>query len=801
MSPGPDAASGHDLRFVPLGDGARVATTRPVLPAFAGEVGRPRHNTVNRFRGGSRFDYHPTFKQPNGTTVSDNYKYRAFISYSHSDERSAAWLHKALETYRVPRHLVGEPTPFGPVPERLAPVFRDREELSTATSLGDVLTQALTDSACLVVICSPNAARSRWTNEEILTWKRLGRSDRILCLIVDGDPGASENPQTADRECFPPALRFEIGADGELTDKRSEPIAADARKGKDGRQNAKLKLIAGMLGVGFDALRQREQHRQQRRMFMLATAALTGMAITSTLATTAWFARLEAEEQRKEAEVKAEIARQTTQFMVDLFKVSDPGEALGNTITAREILDKGASRIDNELVDQPEIQATLMDTMGTVYMSLGLYEPALGLVEQALERRSSLFGDGNADVAQSRTNLGRILTLRARYQEAEAELRHSLAARRSLFGNGSAEVADTATALADVLSRRGQSEAARPLIEEALQIRRALHDGADPGVAESLEDLGLNYYEAGDYETAVPYLREALGMRRAIHGDLAPELAEVVNNLAWAVLELGRLEEAEALLKEALAIKRTIFDDPHLELAIGLNNVGYVLELRGKLEEAEQAYRDALAMDRKVLDPDHPEIAAVLSNLAFVLYAKGETEEAIQQLQHSLDMRRKVLGPAHPAVAGTETSLGFWLTGEGRYAEAERLLGESLATRRKVLGEEHPETASTMTALANLLFETRRFPEAIELAREAQRILLQSLPADHWRVAAAKNVEGAALARTGEYSQAEHLLLTSLAGLDQAPIPRLATDGRRRVAELYTAWGRPEKAQQYSMPP
>jgi tetratricopeptide (TPR) repeat protein len=735
-----------------------------------------------------------------GTSVSQTCKYKAFISYSHADEKWAAWLHNALETYRVPKRLIGEATPLGAVPARLTPIFRDREELSTATRLDDVLTQALADSACLVVICSPNAARSRWTNEEILTFKRLGRSHRIFCLIVDGEPGASQDGHTG-MECFPPALLYEIGADGNLTNRRSEPIAADARKGKDGRQLARLKLIAGMLGIGFDALRQREHHRQQRRMLAISAAAISGMAITSVLAAAAWFARVEAEEQRGQAEQKAEIARQTTEFMVGLFKVSDPGEALGNTITAREILDKGASRIGAELVDQPAIQATLMDTMGTVYTSLGLYAPALELVQQALERRSQLFGDGDPELAQSRMHLGRILTLNARYDEAEAALRQSLAARRSQFGVGSAEVAETATALADVLSRKGDTDAARDLIVEALEARRALHEGPQADVAESLEDLGLSYYEQGAYEKAVPFLREALAMRRTIHGDLAPELAESVNNLAWAVLDLGELEEAEALLKEALAMKRTLLEAPHPELAIGLNNIGYVLELRGQLDEAEENYRAALAMDREALPPEHPETATVLSNLAFVLYAKGDKGEAIEQLRQCLEMRRKGLGPGHPAVAGSATSLGFWLMLEGRYAEAERLLDEGLAIRRAVLGDEHPETAGTMTVSANLMIETGRYRPGLELARQAERILAENLPAGHWRIAAAQNIEGAALAGIGEYAQAEPLLLTSLAGLENAPIPRLAEDGRRRIAQLYTAWGRPEKAQEYSSMP
>jgi hypothetical protein len=265
-------------------------------------------------------------------------------------------------------------------------VFRDREELSSSHSLGTELTQALEDSACQIVICSPNAANSHWTNEEILTYKRLGREDRIFCLIVDDEPGT-------DAECFPPAVRFHVGADGVLSDQPAEPIAADARPHGDGKQNAKLKLFSGMLGVGFDALKQREHQRRQRRMYIITAAAIAGMVVTSGLATMAVLARNEAQIQKQQAEIDAETARQTTDFLVGLFAVSDPNEALGNSITAREIMDKGAERIEIELVTQPVIQATLMETMGTVYKSLALYPPAASLLQSALAKRRELYGD------------------------------------------------------------------------------------------------------------------------------------------------------------------------------------------------------------------------------------------------------------------------------------------------------------------------------------------------------------------------------------------------------------------------
>jgi tetratricopeptide (TPR) repeat protein len=724
------------------------------------------------------------------------FKYRAFISYSHADEEWAKWLHKALETYRLPKRLVGRETEFGPVPERLAPVFRDRDELATATNLGDILTAALEQSACQLVICSRKSAKSRWVNEEIKTFKRLGKSNRIFALIVDGEPGASARPETADDECFPPALILRMGADGQLTDEPTEPIAADVRPGKDSRLDGKLKLIAGMLGVGLDELKQREAHRRQRRMMWLVSASVGGMAITSTLAGAAWLARNEAERQRVRAESEAETARQTTRFMIDLFKVSDPSEALGNKITAREILDKGATRIDTELADQPAIQATLMDTMGTVYTSLGLYDSAIPLVRKAYERRLKLWGTEHAEVASSLNHLGEVLTLKSDYAEAEKSLRQALDVRRKLFGPDSAEVADTLITLADLLRLQGEHTKGEPVIREAMAIRRKLYgDKPHPDVARSLEVLGLNYYDRGEYETAIRYLREGLAMQQKLHPGAHPALAESIDTLAFALMELGKPEEAEPLARLALAMKRQLYGEVHPETATGLNNLAYALEARERYDDAEATYRASLAINRKLLGESDPAIALNLSNIAFVEYAKGERKSAIRTLRESLDMGRKVLGPDHPDVGGRAASLAFWLIEEGEYREAAALVEEALTIRRQALGPKHPQFGSTVTIKAWLMLSTGRFDEARELAELARTTLAESLPADSWQIAAASNVEGAALTRLGKFKEAETLLVASQEGLAKAPIPNLAEMGKQRLVELYERWGKPAEAQ------
>src|SRR5271155_881141 len=243
-------------------------------------------------------------------------KYRAFISYSHRDARWASWLHAALETYRPPKPLVGKMTERGEVPKRLTPIFKDREELPSAVDLGGLVNAALEASACQIVICSPNSAKSRWVNEEILAFKRLGREDRILTLIVAGEPNATDMPGREAEECFPPALRFKLGPDGALGDVRTEPIAADARPGKDGKPRAALKLAAGLLGVGFDTLRQREQQRRNRRLFVFSCAALAGMLVTSGLAVFAAIQRDRAQRQTVRAEAEARTAQETTRFLV-----------------------------------------------------------------------------------------------------------------------------------------------------------------------------------------------------------------------------------------------------------------------------------------------------------------------------------------------------------------------------------------------------------------------------------------------------------------------------------------------------
>lgn len=252
---------------------------------------------------------------------ADELKYWAFISYSHSDKEWGDWLHRGLETYRVPRRLVGRTSRDGTVPKRAFPVFRDREELPGSANLGDNINAGLAASRYLIVICSPRSAVSRWVNEEIKTFKVIGREDRILCLIVEGEPNASAKPELGLLECFPEAVRFRVDANRQITDEQVEPIAADARKGKDGKYNAKLKLLAGVLGVAYDELRQRDKQRQQRRRIQIVAASIVLVGIVA--ATFTW------KERQRRLEQQRAIAQSEFAIAIKLLEQSQAPQAVG----------------------------------------------------------------------------------------------------------------------------------------------------------------------------------------------------------------------------------------------------------------------------------------------------------------------------------------------------------------------------------------------------------------------------------------------------------------------------------------
>lgn len=309
-------------------------------------------------------------------------RYRAFLSYSHRDARWATWLHRKLESYRVPKRLRHTSGAFGAIPARLHPIFRDREELASSGVLGARLEGALADSQALVVICSPAAAQSHWVDAELRNFIESGRGERIYCLIVDGEPNAGDA-----RECFPPALRQ--GPEAEL-------IAADIRPGRDGRKLALQKLLAGLLGVGLDNLRRREAQRQHRRMLGAVIASLCGMLLATGLATTAWIARNDAQRRQEQAQnlivyMLGDLHRKLEKVgRLDLLgSLGDKTIGYLTGLNSRDLNDTTLKQL-----------AQAMTQLGQVRVGQGRYADALALFRSAHARSRALVRrhPGNGDL-------------------------------------------------------------------------------------------------------------------------------------------------------------------------------------------------------------------------------------------------------------------------------------------------------------------------------------------------------------------------------------------------------------------
>lgn len=238
-------------------------------------------------------------------------RYAAFISYSHQDRKVAKWLHRAIETYRIPRDLTqdvvndaGDVVDASPIsPTALRPIFRDDDELGGAAELGPKLEAALAAAEALIVVCSPAAAASEWVDKEIRTFRTMHPDAPVLAVIARGQPG---NPAA---ECFPEALRWGVHEDGSLDrDRPMEPLAPDLQK--SARATVKLKLIAGLLGVSYSKLTRREARRRQRFLIFASSAAAVLLVILSGLTIAAITSAREAIRERNAADVARKAALQ-----------------------------------------------------------------------------------------------------------------------------------------------------------------------------------------------------------------------------------------------------------------------------------------------------------------------------------------------------------------------------------------------------------------------------------------------------------------------------------------------------------
>ncbi|MBT8080242.1 MAG: ATP-binding protein [Gammaproteobacteria bacterium] len=540
-----------------------------------------------------------------------------------------------------------------------------------------------------------------------------------------------------------------------------------------------------------------------KRLQRLKVGAVSMIAILAVAAGGAAFVannqRDLANEARLSAEIDAETARQTTDFMVGLFEVADPSEALGNTITAREIMDRGAERIARELSDQPIVQATLMETMGTVYTSLGLYEGSANLLRKALDTRRTVHGTYHVEVARTMHRLGQVLKLKAEFGPAEANFRASLAMRRDILGNENSDTVESIVELADLLLRRDKYFEAEVLLREALELQNALGLAQSAQTARILRVLALCLHDQGLADEPVPLMNRAVALLEELHDGPYPQLAEALNDLGYLLSDAGQAQESERIFRNALQMKRKLLGDAHPEIATGLNNVAFALYDQGRYEDSNLMHREALAMQRDLLGDAHPDVADSFANLAFLSFERGQLKEAVSFANEALAVYQRAFGKEHAAVADAMYNLAIWTMQNDEYLRAEGLLLDARRIHEKLLGADHSDVASDMTVLANIYVMTERFDEALTVAANAHRIQSRALGDKHWRTAAAASAQGAAMSHTGQSKEAEALLLESFRTLEADPpfLPFYLDNTTRWLADHYQRNGNTNEAAKY----
>jgi serine/threonine-protein kinase len=514
----------------------------------------------------------------------------------------------------------------------------------------------------------------------------------------------------------------------------------------------------------------------RRHRLGVAAAAAVVLALMGGLAAVTWQARAARREAAKANAIKT--------FALGLFQVSDPGASRGRTITARELLDKGAARVDSEFARQPEVRAEMMSALGSIYQNLGLYEPATPLLEGALALRRSIHGPKHLAVASSLNELGGLLVARGRHLEAESLFHQSLVIRRARLGENAPEVLFLRNNIAVIHLQQGDHRGADSLLRQVLAGQRIVLAPDDPEVANTLTNLGITARALGNFAEAEQSHREALAIRRARFGDVHPTVGESLRNIAVALHSMGRYPEAEAAYREAIGVQRAVYGPKHPKLAPTLSSLAALLAATGNDTAAEPLFREALAMQREQLGAEHREVASTLGNLAGLLSTRGELEAALHLYEETLAMQRRILGRDHASVATTLNGTATVLREQGRYAAAEPLLTEALAIYRSRLGPRHQHVGVTLRNLAAVRFGLKDYAGADSLYRESLAIHRTVLPSAHPDIGGVLVGLGRTRLALGDHEGAEPMLREALA-IQQNALPR----GHWRVAEARRVLG------------
>lgn len=476
-------------------------------------------------------------------------------------------------------------------------------------------------------------------------------------------------------------------------------LADDLRRHLSGQP-----VLARQQTTGYRARRFVRRHR-----LGLATAAVV-LLLGSTYAVTVTIQREQVRQALTEARLGTQRAEQVTDFMLGLFEAAEAGQALTDSVTARELLTRGVQQA-REMSERPAMRAQQLDVIGRLYTQLGDYERAQPLLEEALAIRRRLHGEVHADVATSLENLA-LVTVKRDVTRAVELGRQALALRRRLSGDEDPKALAALYQLSNALHQAGEDSRAGALFEEWMSIIAHQPREITPARADQLTDAAALLEIRGEVDRAEAMFREALAIRRELYGERHHLVARSLGSLGSLFHRDGRPEEAEPLLREAVELLRATYPDGHPLLALELKAWGNTLARLGRFQDAAASLREALALNRRFIGENTINVALTEMDLSFALSRSGEYDESESLAQHAVRILRQELGDDNAMVVVGGLVLGNALRGQGRYAEAEPLLldaYERFATPKPVTA---PWRDSALASLVRLYEAQERDGEA-----------------------------------------------------------------------------------------
>ena len=369
---------------------------------------------------------------------------------------------------------------------------------------------------------------------------------------------------------------------------------------------------------------------------------------------------------------EADAARSVTDFLVNLFRASIPGEVPADKVTARQLLDRGATRATSGLARQPALQGRILHAVGSAYGALGLYDAARPQFERALALRQQALGANSLAAAETETALGEVATAHGDLEDAGLHLRRALATRLDSLPPTHVDIAHTLGSLGALEWKQGRLPQAATFYARALRIDET-RDGDSAQLARDRMGMGIVRWQQKRFADADTLMRSALAVQERLWGPDSPDLASSFNNLGALYWSMGRYNDALPLYERTRKVFERTLEPGHPRMASILNNLAETYWKLHRYSEAEPMFRRALAIKEARLAPDDVSIAVTLNGLGGLLRDSGRPAEAETVLRRALAIRERKLAPNHPDVTETAQALAALLRAQGRTAEAETL--------------------------------------------------------------------------------------------------------------------------------